>query len=68
MAYKDGEEFTTYCDKSYDRHVYRMYSKEGKYITFEDYELMRYYWYQMREEVSHVEVVEPKKRAGGKGF
>ena len=60
--------FTTYCDKPYDRHVYRMYSKDGKYITFDDYELMRYYWYQMRKEVSHVTIVEPKKKRGGQGF
>ena len=69
MAYKDGEEFKTYCDKPYDRHVYRLYSKDGKYLTYDNYEIMRYHWYQMRQEVSHVEVVDvPKKREGGKGF
>lgn len=37
--------------------------------TFDDYEIMRYHWYQWREEVSTVEIVDvKKKRQRAKGF
>lgn len=70
MAYKDGEVFTTYCDKSYDKHTYRIVLKNGKSIAFEDYEVMRYHWYQYKDHASHVEIddVVQKKPKGGKGF
>ena len=64
MAYKDGEDFTTYCDKPYDRHRYKLILKNGKSITYDDYEIMRYHWYQYRQSAERVEVVE----GGGKGF
>ena len=64
MAYKDGETFTTYCDKDYDRHVYKIVLKNGKKIDFDDYSLMRYHWYQWRKNCDHVEVID----VGGKGF
>ena len=54
MAYKDGENFTTYCDKDYDRHTYKLVLKNGKSVTFEDYNVMRYHWYQYRKAASHV--------------
>ena len=41
MAYKDGEVFQTYCDKSYDKHKYKIVFKNGKSITYDDYEMMR---------------------------
>ena len=65
MAYKDGGVFTTYCDKPYDRHTYKIILKNGKAIHFEDYELMRYQWYQFREHVERVEVLDV---TSGKGF
>ena len=68
MAYVDGETFKTYCDKPYDRHVYHLH-KNGETYEFEDYEMMKYYWYQWRKEVTTVEVVDvPKKRGPAKGF
>lgn len=69
MAYKDGEVFKTYCDKLYDRHQYKIIFKDGMSETFDDYEIMRYHWYQWREEVSTVEIVDvKKKRQRAKGF
>ena len=61
MAYKDGETFTTYCDKDYDRHTYKLVLNNGKSVTFESYELMRYQWYQYREHASHVIVIDTNK-------
>ena len=65
MAYKDGGEFTTYCDKYYDKHIYRVHLKGGRTIDFDSYELMRYHWYQGRELAVMVEVIDI---TAGKGF
>ena len=46
MAYKDGETFTTYCDKDYDRHTYKLVLNNGKAVIIEDYEVVRSFWYQ----------------------
>ena len=64
MAYKDGEIFTTYCDKDYNRHTYKIVFKNGKSIVYDDYKVMRYYWYQYRQEATNVEVCDKS----GKGF
>lgn len=64
MAYQDGGTFTTYCDKDYDKHHYKIVFKNGKSITYIEYEVMRYHWYQFRKEASHVEVIDKS----GKGF
>ena len=57
MAYVDGKNFTSYCDKPYDRHKYKMVLKNGKAITFEDYEVLRAHWYHYRQHLSHVDVI-----------
>jgi hypothetical protein len=64
LTYKDGEDFTTYCDKDYDRHTYKLVLKDGKSVVFDDYSVMRYHWYHYRKALSHVDVVDPS----GKGF
>ena len=64
MAYKDGEDFTTYCDKDYDRHTYKLVLKDGRIAPIEDYEQVKYAWYQYRAEASHIVVVDK----AGEGF
>lgn len=61
MAYKDGETFTTYCDKPYDRHHYKLKMKNGKSVIFEDYETMRAHWYHWRPNVDRVLIIDAKK-------
>ena len=70
MAYKDGEVFETYCDKPYEKHTYKIVLKNGKAIIFEDYDVMRYHWYQYKNYATHVEIVDVSKTKlkGGKGF
>lgn len=69
MAYKDGEIFTTYCDKPYDKHMYKMNFKDGSQKIFDDYTTMRSAWYSWRELVSSVDVIDaPVKRGVAKGF
>ena len=64
MAYKDGEDFETYCDKPYDKHKYKMVLKNGKAVVYEDYETMRAYWYHYKEHVDRVEVIDMKQGFG----
>ena len=68
MAYKDGEVFESYCDKPYDRQEYKVVLKDGRSVIFDNYELMRYEWYQNRAQLSHVEVLDAPKSTAGKGF
>ena len=56
--------FTVSSDKLYDKHKYKVYFKDGTSVIYEDYETMKYIWYQNREQVDHVDVVDK----GGKGF
>ena len=58
MAYKDGEVFTTYCDKPYDKHNYKLVLKNGKSIILDDYEQVRAMWYQFRQQLERVDVVD----------
>ena len=58
------QHFTSTSDGLYDRHKYKIVFKNGKSITVEDYSTMRHMWYQWRENVSNVEIIDE----GGKGF
>ena len=64
MAYKDGENFTTYCDKPYDRQVYKLNVSDGNSVIIDDYEVLRATWYYYKDDVVSVEVLD----APGKGF
>ena len=58
MAYKDGEVFTSYCDKPYDMNKYKLVLKNGKAIVLEDYDQVRQLWYQFRTQMVRVDVVD----------
>jgi len=59
MASKEElKEFTSTCDKDYDRHKYKLCLKNGKAIVLEDYDMARSYWYQFRQQMDHVEVLD----------
>ena len=64
MIDDDLKPFKLTSDKPYDRHSYKVTLKNGKSVVFEDYEMMRYHWYQWRDNVDHVDVID----SGGKGF
>ena len=65
MAYKDGETFTTYCDKPYDRQLYRIIWKDTSHSDYDNYEIVRYIWYQYRHMAERVEILDCTR---GKGF
>ena len=58
MAYKDGEVFTTYCDKLYDKHNYRIIWKDGSYTEYDNYEIMKYVWYQYKSMAERVQIMD----------
>ncbi len=64
MVYKDGGTFTTYCDKPYDRHTYKLVMKNGDEYIFDDYEVVRAAWWTKPDLVELIEVME----ASGQGF
>ena len=57
MAYKDGGIFESYCDKPYDRHTYKLILSNGKAIILEDYDQVRVFWYQFRQQLKSLEVL-----------
>ena len=58
MVYKDGEVFTTYCDKPYNQNQYKMVLNNGKFVIYDDYDMMRAWWFKNRKDVSHVEILD----------
>ena len=65
MAYKEGEVFTSYCDKPYDRHTYKLRLKNGKAVVFDDYDLCKSHWYHWRSQCDVIEICDV---TAGKGF
>tara|TARA_Y100000592_G_C5312134_1_gene240670 strand:+ start:314 stop:493 length:180 start_codon:yes stop_codon:yes gene_type:complete len=58
MAKRKLKTFTTTCEKDYDRHRYKLVLKDGKDVVLEDYEQARAFWYQFRNQLDHVEVLD----------
>jgi hypothetical protein len=66
------EFFTQSSDGLYDRHSYKLYFKNGKAITFGDYQSLMSFWFQygFKGELACVDVIDkpkPKKKPK-KGF
>ena len=64
MINDDLKHFTVTSDKIYDRHKYKVTFKNGKSVTFDDYDTMKYMWYRWQDDVEKVDVIDE----GGKGF
>ena len=65
--------FEQTSNEPYDRHIYRLYSTDGKHVDFEDYDMLRSAWFQTaRQFLSHVEVLNnpnyEKSKPKSKGF
>ena len=58
MAYKDGANFTTYCDKPYDRHTYRILVDGGDPVNVDSWDVARAVWFQLSPRCSTIEVVD----------
>ena len=63
--------FTHTSDKPYDRHQYKLHTKNNQSMLFDDYEQLRLTWFQTQQThmLSHVEVLDIKqKKNSEKGF
>jgi hypothetical protein len=55
--------FTQTCFKPYDRHKYKLFFKNGKVEVYEWYDELLYKWnITPQDQLSHVEVVDRKKK------
>ena len=56
--------FKQTCDKPYDRHKYKLFYDNGKTVVFEYWEDVMAAWLQHNPFVSHIEVIDRKKKYG----
>ena len=62
-------EFTSSCDKPYDRHEYKITFANGREQYFGDYETMRLFWFTHFQVCTMVcSVVDKKKKKTKLGF
>ena len=62
----DPQYFEATSDKLYDRHIYRLHSTDGKYMDFDDYDMLRSSWFQTAKQfLSHVEILDVRGKAKG---
>lgn len=73
----DPRYFEQTSDEPYDRHIYRLHLTNGKYVDFENYDMIRSAWFQTANQfLSHVEVLnnpnyeefKPKPKSKATGF
>tara|TARA_R110002020_G_scaffold388585_1_gene599285 strand:+ start:303 stop:533 length:231 start_codon:yes stop_codon:yes gene_type:complete len=64
MSLPDWFERTS--DLPYDRHKYKVHTKTGRTHIFDDYEQVRAIWFQSKQLLSHIEVLD--KETKQKGF
>ncbi len=62
--------FTQSCDKPYDRHQYQVTLPTGKQVTFDDFEVMRAYWFQQFSNIKGciVDVIDVPTKPRPTGF
>ena len=59
--------FKQTCDKSYDRHDYKIIYSNGESIILDNYEDVQINWFQTPNQfLSHIEVLDKKKSKGFK--
>ena len=65
-----SEWFTCTSDKPYDRHFYVVTRPDNDPVTFDDYELMRAWWFQQMYKTGYTVTVLDKVQYNtkGKGF
>ena len=64
----DPRYFTLSSEELYDRHHYQVVSKDGEYITVDNWEDVRNIWWNKKDFLSHVEVIDKPKARQSRGF
>ena len=62
---EDPRYFTHTSDELYDRHHYRVVSKTGKHVDVKSYDEAKEIWWNQKHILSHIEVLDIKKKGGG---
>lgn len=62
----DPQYFTETSDELYDRHTYNIISKSGETIKVDNWMEVREIWWNKKQFLSHVEVLDVKKSKGFK--
>ena len=65
---EDPQYFTLTSDELYDRHHYRVTSKFGETITVDNWEDLRTIWWNKKDFLSHVEVIDKPRAKQSRGF
>lgn len=63
------ETFAQTSDDPYDRHHYKVEFENGESIVIEDYEQLKFFWFQKLKDLNEVtvSVIDKKKKSNG-GF
>tara|TARA_R100000479_G_scaffold126221_1_gene65613 strand:+ start:89 stop:343 length:255 start_codon:yes stop_codon:yes gene_type:complete len=61
----DPQYFEQSSYDDYDRHHYRVVSKNGESIVVDDYMMAREIWWNKKMFLSHIEVLDKKKKSKG---
>ena len=64
----DPRYFTVSSDGLYDRHHYKVISKSGETITVDNWEDLRNIWWNRKQFLSHVEIIDKPKARQSRGF
>ena len=64
----DPQYFTLSSEELYDRHHYKVISKLGETITVDNWEDLRTIWWNKKNFLSHVEVIDKPKTRQSRGF
>ena len=62
----DPRYFTETSSELYDRHTYKIFSKTGEIIKVDNWMELREIWWNKKQLLSHVEVLDVKKSKGFK--
>ena len=64
----DPQYFELTSEGEYDRHHYKVISKNGDSVVVMDWESARSIWFNKSPFLSHIEVLDVKKKPNTKGF
>ena len=65
---EDPQYFSLSSDELYDRHHYKVISKSGETITVDNWEDLRNIWWNRKQFLSHIEVIDKPKARQSRGF
>ena len=65
IAKDNPQYFTHTSDGLYDRHHYRVVSKDDNFVDVESWMQAKEIWWNQKNNISHIEVLDCKPKGGG---